>query len=376
MKRQNSTTKAQQPASSASPDLPSKHELEQQHQILLTPPPIWSRVLIWSLSIGSLSLFAWSWFNKIDETTSLPGQLETIRSEVVIKSPENALVSRINATAHKTVQSKQVLFLLDRDDIEPRLNSLRKRLVMLFDKNVYEQSALTTRMRQAQAEIELNADLVRRLDMLVRQGSVQEVQLLEKRNALVQSQANYDAIVDEKSKSSVSYRIESNDVIGQIKELQQKERQYSILSPISGTIQKVGVQANGERVAAGDVLATVVPHEGLIASVQVPSKLAAPIAPGKAADITVDAFPSNDYGVLKGTIESISPTASTDNRSQNLSYTARIRISNRNIPKAYPIGSLKSGMGVTARIVLHKKPVIGLVFDFVNDTFKPMAERR
>jgi hypothetical protein len=33
-------------------------------------------------------------------------------------------------------------------------------------------------------------------------------------------------------------------------------------------------------------------------------------------------------------------------------------------------------MGVTARVVLHKKPVISLVFDFVEDLFKPMSDRR
>jgi hypothetical protein len=33
-------------------------------------------------------------------------------------------------------------------------------------------------------------------------------------------------------------------------------------------------------------------------------------------------------------------------------------------------------MGITARVVLEEKPMISLVFDFVNDLFKPMTERR
>ena len=33
-------------------------------------------------------------------------------------------------------------------------------------------------------------------------------------------------------------------------------------------------------------------------------------------------------------------------------------------------------MGITARVVLHEKPVIAVVFDFLEDIFKPMAERR
>jgi hypothetical protein len=33
-------------------------------------------------------------------------------------------------------------------------------------------------------------------------------------------------------------------------------------------------------------------------------------------------------------------------------------------------------MGITARVVLHEKPVITLVFDFLEDLFKPMSDRR
>ncbi len=111
--------------------------------------------------------------------------------------------------------------------------------------------------------------------------------------------------------------------------------------------------------------------------VQVSSRLAAPITPGKPAEITVDAFPSNDFGTLKGEVESISPTTSTpDAKGQAPAYMARIRIPPAGIPARFPAESLRSGMGITARVVLEEKPMISLVFDFVNDLFKPMTERR
>ena len=55
---------------------------------------------------------------------------------------------------------------------------------------------------------------------------------------------------------------------------------------------------------------------------------------------------------------------------------ARIRISPSGIPAEFPAASLRSGMGITARVVLKEKPVISLVFDFVRDLFQPMADRR
>lgn len=363
------------PRSSSDPDL------ERQHEMLLTPPPVWSRSLIWSLSLGSLVLLAWSVFTKIEETSSLPGQLETLRSEVSIRSPDTAVVSEVKVHQYQQVKLSQVLFVLSREDLEPRLNSLKQKLEMLQDRNYHEQQSLQNRLNQAQAQINLNADIVGRLSALYEQGSVQEVQLLEKQNQLYQSRQDYQTLNEELAKASINYRIEANDVYNQLEELQGRSRQFEILTPIAGTLQKMAVQAKGERVQAGDVLATVVPREALIAAVQVSSRLAGPIAPGKSVDITVDAFPANDFGTLKGEVETISPTTSLGDRrdqsqSQPPAYLARIRISPSGIPPQFPSASLRSGMGLTARVVLKEKPVISLVFDFVRDLFKPMADRR
>jgi multidrug resistance efflux pump len=194
---------------------------------------------------------------------------------------------------------------------------------------------------------------------------------------LFQSRQEFQVLLAEKAKASTNYRIELNDVNNQLQELQGRSKQFDIQAPIAGTLQRMAVQAKGERVQAGDVLATVVPKEGLIASVQVSSRLAAPITPGKPAEITVDAFPANDFGTLKGEVESISPTTSTpDAKGQAPAYMARIRIPPAGIPARFPAESLRSGMGITARVVLEEKPMISLVFDFVNDLFKPMTERR
>jgi multidrug resistance efflux pump len=355
---------------------PSLYDSDTHHRILLSPPPIWSRVLIWSLSLGSLSLLAWSCVTKIEETASLPGQLETLRPQVTIKSPESAVVSSVNVSQYQLVKPSEILFTLSTEDISPRIKELQAKLVMLFDRQAYEQAALDGRIKQTLSQVNLHAEMTSRLEKLVRQGSVQEVQLLESKNALYQSQASYQTLLDEKSRAAVNYRLESTEIIDQIRELRDKVRRFDIKSPVGGSIQKLAVQAKGERVAAGDLLASVVPHEDLIASVNVSSKLAAPITPGKLTEITIDAFPAADYGTLKGVIQSISPTTYSDSKNMNQAYTARIRIQTDTIPKGYPSKSLKSGMSLTARVILYNKPVIALVFDFVSDTIKPMADRR
>jgi multidrug resistance efflux pump len=352
-------------------------DLEIQHRMLLSPPPIWSSALIWTLGAGSLILLAWSSLNSIEETTSLPGQLETLRAETSIKSPDTAVVEAVKVRQFQDVSRNQVLFVLSREDLTPKLLGLQEKQLLLNSRIQREQASFSYRIEQAKEQINLNTNILGRLSKLLKEGSVQEIQILEKKNELLQSKLSHKNLLEERQKSKINYGIESNDIQIQLNELRQRSRQFSIKSPISGTLQKLAVQATGERVQAGDVLATVVPNEGLIAAVQVTSKLAAPIAPGKPAEITVDAFPSNDYGTLKGIVQSISPTTSSaDGKGQIQAYVARVRIPTSGIPKDYPSASLRSGMGVTARVVLNKKPVISLVFDFVEDLFKPMSDRR
>jgi multidrug resistance efflux pump len=356
---------------------PSLRDEGSRHHMLLTPPPTWSRTLIWTLGLGSIALLAWSCVSRVEETSSLPGQLETLRPEASIKSPDSAQVETVNVRQHQLVQKGQVLFTLSRGDLEPRLHSLPQKLSLLNQKGQRDDLGMAIRLDQSRAKIQLNANLVDRLRSLVSQGSVQEVQLLEKENDLFQSKADYQSLLEDKERMVLQRQIEINDVTTQLRELRDRAKQFAVISPITGTLQQVAIQASGQRVQQGELLATVVPSEGLIASVQVSSKLAAPIVHGKKADITVDAFPANENGTLKGIVDSLSPTtAAVDSKGQAQAYSARIRIPPSGIPKDFPASSLRSGMGITARVVLHEKPVITMVFDFLEDLFKPMSDRR
>lgn len=360
---------------------PSENTLQTSdndtQQLLLEPPPVWSRILIWTLGLGSISLVIWASLNTVEETAQLPGQLETIRSQVSIKSPESTLIDKVNVRQHQYVRTGQLLFILDRADITPMIRTLENKLSMINDKNTYEERSFLSRQKQLQAQVFLNQEVLSRLQSLVDQGSASEVQLLEKQNQVFQNRQDLQNLLDERLKSEVIQSIEKNDIANQIRELKQRSQKFDILSPISGTLQSLNIQAKGELVQSGDLLATIVPQEGLIASVQVSSRLSAPIKPGTSAEITVDAFPSSEYGTLKGVVTTISPTTSSpDRQATSPAYVARIALSPDSVPQNLPPDALRSGMGITASIVLEKKRIISIVFNIMQDLFAPLTERR
>ena len=189
------------PGSSGSGDEGSRHHM------LLTPPPRWSRTLIWTLGLGSVALLGWSCVSRIEETSSLPGQLETLRPQASIKSPDSAQVETVNVRQHQLVQKGQILFTLSREDLEPRLQSLPRKLTLLTQKGQRDDLGMAIRLDQARAKIRLNANLTDRLRGLVTQGSVQEVQLLEKENDLFQSKADYQSLLEDKERMVLQRQI-------------------------------------------------------------------------------------------------------------------------------------------------------------------------
>ncbi len=350
---------------------------EEMQKLLLSPPPIWSRVLIWTMSLGSFSLIIWASFTTIEETAILPGQLITLKSEIKLISPESAIVSKVNVSQHDKVNKGQSIYELSRADFEPRILNLQRKLELLSNKYNQQQNSFKIRIAQLNSQVTLNRSILERLKSLLAVGSIQEVQILEKQNELFQAEQQLQNLYSERDQSTTSYRLERNDVSNQLAELKGRTKHFDILSPSKGFMQSLGVQVKGERVQAGDLLATIVPQENLVARVQVSSRLSAPITPGKEAAITVDAFPANDFGTLTGTVSTISPTTSQpDSATQAPAYVARITINPSGIPEGYPANDLRSGMGISARVVLENKPIISIVFNFVTDLFKPMSEKK
>ena len=364
-------------SSLSSKKLSSSKTGETPQQLLLDPPPIWSRVLIWSLSAGTFSVIIWASLNVVEETAQLPGQLETIRSQVSVKSPEAGTISQVDVRQHQYVSSGQLLMAIDREDILPRIKTLQAKLALINERDRSESRAFISKETQLKAQIALNGRLFTRLNSLYQSGASTEVQVLEKQNQLFQSRLDLQALRDEREKTISLQQIEKNDLNSQIRELQYRSKRFDIHSPISGSLQTLNVRSKGELVQNGELLAVIIPQEGLVASVQVSSRLSAPVTPGTAAEITVDAFPANDFGTLTGTITSISPTTSQpDQQSTAPAYVARIMIQADSIPEDFPPDALRSGMGITARVVLEKKRTISVVFNFIQDLFSPLNERR
>ena len=85
-----------------------------------------------------------------------------------------------------------------------------------------------------------------------------------------------------------------------------KER-YLITAPIDGELEYSGFWRNNNFVQAGQELFSVIPHKNsIIGEVQIPSFGAGKVKVGQSANVKINNFPYDEYGLLRGKVTSVS----------------------------------------------------------------------
>ncbi len=345
---------------------------------LLPPPPIWSRVFIWTLSSGSISIIIWSVFTTIEETIILTGELTTITPEVKISAMDPGRITEVLVKTNQYVEKFTPLLIYEDDETKARLNGARKRLEYGQNQRINLFDSYDLKLSQLNEEIKFKQNLVEKYKTLEIEGAVSEIQYLQNQIELKELEKNYKANLLEKDNILYQNAEQLEQISTLILELEAKTNRFKIESPVSGYIQNIKYQSPGERIMANDVVITVVPDNEIIVKASIPSKVSAPIQAGMEAVVEVDAFPSDDFGGIIAEVFTISPTVSTDTSSgvNRRTYIAEIKLISPEIQGKISFDELRSGMAITTKIKLRDKPIIASIFNIISDIFDPLAQQR
>jgi multidrug resistance efflux pump len=338
---------------------------------------MWSRILIWTLGMGTMVLLVWSWVTRIEETVSMDGAIETASPEAKVTSANDGLIEAVLIRPDQVVRRGDPLFRLSTQDLDVTIAGLRAKLVELEQQREVERSLFDARIGQLEIQAKLHQTVLERLTQLASTGAAQEVQVIERRSTLQETINAMEVERKELAKSDNILIIQQLEAKNAIKELLGKRSDNRVVSPVNGTVHTMLINAAGERVKAGDEMATIVPRLQLLAAVAVPSRVSAPVRKGSSARLSVDAFPSNDFGELSGKIVSVSPNTSISQEpGKDSNYRAMIAIDRSLVPPRFPIDQLRPGMGVKAKVKLRDRAVITLVFDFLDKAIAPLTQRK
>ncbi len=233
------------------------------------------------------------------------------------------------------------------------------------------------------------AEKEERLEQLMQEDAISYFQLLEARASRVEYQRNAEA--SEKSVTESEGKLaEANDNLqttettyrqDTMSQLVEAKRQYNayaeelkkadetnqqsvIVAPISGRVNQLAVHTLGGVVSEGQAIMMVVPDDAVMEiEAYADNKDIGFIQVGQQADVKVETFNFQKFGMVHATVDEISPDAGSNAQDKETYQKYRLTLGLENDDSGI---ELTPGMNVSAEIKIKKKRII----DFFLDPFR------
>lgn len=321
------------------------------------------------------------------------GIIRPVTEKTEIKSIITELVDSIQISDGQSVKKGDTLLILRQDILRSKMllyhNDLEKVQEYISDihainisKRRYPSSALyvsqynsfkqklaevDNRIKKASVEMNRNKGLFEN-DLISKKEyedlTFNLMQLQRERNILrsnQQVQWDYDM---------VRYINESEDLEKQIEELEKQKQFYIITSPITGTVENFSGYYSGSTVQSGQTLMIISPASEMIAEVYLSPKDIGYVKEGQIAQIQVDAFNYNLWGIIEATVVDISDDFVLLNNVPV--FKVKCQLSKEYLELKNGVkGNLKKGMTVNIRFMAAKRTLFQLLYQKTDDWLNP-----
>ncbi|MFM7733453.1 MAG: HlyD family secretion protein [Cyanobium sp.] len=354
--------------------------------VVLQQSRFWARSITWTLMGVTLFGLGWLALAKTEEIVTAPGKLEPLGVVKDIQMPVGGVVDEILVKEGDRVSKGQVVLRLDTVATRDRQQSIlktiafkhqqlrlkREELMRYLAVNDTEQTVLIERLG-------LEREVLSRLETLNRQGAVQELQYLSQVNKVqeVEGQIKQSKVERLRQEAILQQGIrelqsELADLRSKLVELDVNIRYQEIRAPEAGVVFELKPKSKGFVAQTSEPMMKVVPFDRLEARVEVPSKDIGFVSVGKKAEISIDSYPSTDFGVLEGTVRRIGSDAlPPDEKTQSKQfyrYPVDIKLNQQQmkLKSGQPL-ELKVGMSLMANIKLRKVTYLQLLLSDFKD---------
>ena len=369
--------------------------VEIYDESILQQGRFWMRTVTWTLIGTTVFGVAWLALARTEEIVVAPGQLEPVGSVQDIQMPVGGVADQILVKDGDRVEAGQVLMKLDTEASEEQRNSLEQTIKLKQKQlRLKEEEKLNT-MQVNQEEVlmlernlELQLEILQRFEQLEREGAASELQYLNQQNVvaetrgrLMQSKADRLRQIALLDQQTAQLKSELADLNRRLVETKVTLRYQQLKSPVDGVVFDLKPTSRGFTAQSTQTVMKVVPMGLLEAKVEVPSNkigfVQVPLGcPEKRdacmnADISIDSFPSSDFGVLKGKVTRIGSDAlepDPQEQRQELSFPVTIQLDDQQLKlKSGSSLPLQVGMSLTANIKLRKVSYLQLLLGEFQD---------
>ena len=369
--------------------------LDTYDESILQQGRFWMRTVTWTLIGTTVFGVGWLALARTEEIVVAPGQLKPIGSVQDIQMPVGGVADQILVEEGDRVKAGQVLMKLDTEASEEQRNSLEKTIKLKKEQLILKEEEKRNYQLVNQEEVQmlernlaLQSEILGRLEQLEAVGAFSEVQILSQQNTvaeiqgkLMQSKADRLRQVALLDQQTAQLKSELADLNGRLVEIKVTLRYQQLRSPVDGVVFDLKPTSRGFTAQSTQTVMKVVPMGSLEAKVEVPSNKIGFVkvpsgCPEKRdscmnADISIDSFPSTDFGVLKGKVTHIGSDAlepDPQEQRQELSFPVTIQLDSQQLKlKNGSSLPLQVGMSLTANIKLRKVSYLQLLLGEFQD---------
>ena len=362
----------------------------------------WMRTVTWSLIGTTVFGVAWLALARTEEIVVAQGELEPIGSVQDIQMPVGGVAEEILVKEGDVVKAGQVLMKLDTEATEEQRRSLETAIKLKREqlglKQQEKQRYLEVNAEQItmlENNLRLQTEIVERFDALEEAGAASELQFLSQQNSveetrgrLAQTRADrfrQVALIDQQMSQ---LNAELADLQGRIAQARVTLRYQQLRSPVDGVVFDLQPTSAGFTAQSTQTVMKVVPDGLLEAKVEVPSNkigfvkipVGCPqdLAKCMRADISIDSYPSTDFGVLEGRVTRIGSDAlppDPQQQRQELSFPVTVELDQQSLVlKSGAKLPLQVGMSLTANIKLRKVSYLQLLLGGFQDKAESLQE--
>ncbi|WP_411867721.1 HlyD family secretion protein [Vulcanococcus limneticus] len=342
-----------------------------------------ARAVTWALiSTTGLGL-AWLALAQTEEVVVAPGKLQPIGDVKVVQMPVGGVLDTMLVKDGERVKKGQVLLRLDNeatlDRQQSTLKTISAKQQQLKLKEIELQRYLSlndTEQQVLRRNLQLEAQILNRLESLQKVGASAELQYLQQRNKVREVEGDLSKVsVDRLRQSAIleqalqQLKGELAELRSKLTELQVNIRYQDVRSPVDGVVFDLKPTGPGFVAQGSEPVMKIVPYDALQAKVEIPSSDIGFVRVGKPVEISIDSFPASDFGVVEGTLKGIGSDAlPPDERHQNYRFPATVSLNSQQLKlKNGKILPLQVGMSLTANIKLRKVTYLQLLLGGFKD---------
>jgi HlyD family secretion protein len=341
----------------------------------------WMRTVTWTLIGTTVFGIAWLAIARTEEIVVAKGQLEPVGSVQDIQMPVGGVVDDILVEEGDAVRKGEILMMLDTEASEQQRQSLEASIKFKgVERNKYLEMN-TAQIQTLEKNLSLQLEILDRYQQLEESGAASELQFLSQRNTVEETRGRLMQTKADRFRQLSLLDQQLAELKSRLAEVRVTLRYQQLKSPVDGVVFDLQPTASGFTAQSTQTVMKVVPFGALEAKVEVPSNkigfVKIPVGCPKKladcmnADISIDSYPSTDFGVIEGKVTSIASDAlAPDQQEQRQEYSFPVTIELSKQILQLKSGSklpLQVGMSLTANIKLRKVSYLQLLLGEFQD---------